>query len=153
MEALIAEPEVAWTHTFLDIFLHYVPRRVTKVIDVGCGRGIVGAVVRIYRDPALLIGVDVFEPYIRFCEKLGVYNTLQRQDLRNLPLPYEDKSFDLAVSLEVLEHLTKVEGQRLLDELNRISTMVIVSTPNVFFAQPHFDRNPFQEHLSRWSSR
>jgi len=130
-----------------------VPRRVASAIDIGCGRGITGALLRIYRNLDTLVGVDIYDPYLEFCKKLSIYDEVVKLDLRAHPLPFEDNQFDLSVSLEVLEHLLKDDGLALLDELERISRVVIVSTPNKFFHQPPFDNNPSQRHLSLWRVR
>ncbi len=144
-------PQVTWTHTFLDVFLHHVPKNVRSVVDVGCGRGIVGSLLRIYREPDRIVGIDLFEPYLDFCRKLGVYDGLTRHDLETASLPFKDKEFDLSVALEVIEHLPKQSGRTLMGELERISEMVIVSTPNRYFHQDPYDGNSLQKHLSRWT--
>jgi predicted TPR repeat methyltransferase len=40
---------------------------VESLLDLGCGRGIVGALCRIYRAPRRLVGFDAWEPYLGFC--------------------------------------------------------------------------------------
>jgi len=45
------ELEVAtWTRPFLHELLEEIPKDMESLIDVGCGRGIVGAMTRIYRN-------------------------------------------------------------------------------------------------------
>ncbi len=144
-------PQVTWTHTFLDVFLHHVPKNVRSVVDVGCGRGIVGSLLRIYREPDRIVGIDLFEPYLDFCGKLGVYDEVTRHDLKIPSLPFKNKEFDLSVALEVIEHLPKQSGRTLMGELERVSQMVIVSTPNRYFHQDPYDENVLQKHLSRWT--
>lgn len=143
-------PEITWMESALDIVLYHIPKNVKSVVDVGCGRGIVGAIVRIYRDPQRVVGVDIFKPYLGFCKKMGIYTELLQWDLRNVPLPFSDNEFDLAVALEVLEHMPKAKGLSLLKEPERIANRIIVSTPTVFFRQPLYDKNPFQKHVSIW---
>ena len=145
-----ARPEVTWIHSFLDLFLHFVPTGLESVLDAGCGRGIVGALVRIYREPNRVVGIDAYDPYLQFCRRTGMYDQLIEHDLRKAPLPFKSNEFDLATSLEVIEHLPKADGVRLLEELERVSRIVIVSTPNRFFKQDPYDDNPFQSHVSRW---
>jgi 2-polyprenyl-3-methyl-5-hydroxy-6-metoxy-1,4-benzoquinol methylase len=147
-------PEFAtWTRPFLHELLEEIPKDVDSLIDVGCGRGIVGAMARIYRTPRRLVGVDIFQDYIDFCKKYSIYDELHCLDLRQTPLPFRDNEFSVATCIETIEHLPKKHGERLLDELHRIADTVIVSTPSVFFRQPknHVGRNPFQEHVSKWT--
>lgn len=146
-------PDVSWIHCFTDDFLELIPRNVKSVVDLGCGRGIVGALLKIYREPTRTVGVDLFDPYLDFCKRNGFYTEVVRHDLRITPLPFCENEFDLAVSLEVLEHLPMESGKKLLEELERISKRVILSTPQKFFPQPTYDGNVYQQHLSKWTFR
>jgi predicted TPR repeat methyltransferase len=141
-------PEITWMSPFLDIVLSYVPLHVVSVVDVGAGRGVVGALMRIYREPARLVAVEHFDEYIAFMRKHGFYDEIVSHDLRQRPLPFGEKEFDLAVALEVIEHLPKDDGLALLDEMVRISKQSIVSTPNEYYDQPEYDANPLQRHVS-----
>lgn len=148
------EPKVAtWTRPFLHELLEEIPKDVESLIDVGCGRGIVGAMTRIYRTPKRLVGVDIFQDYIDFCRKYCIYDELHCLDLRKTPLLFKDREFSVATCIETIEHLPKKHGEGLLDELHRIADVVIVSTPSVFFRQPedHVGCNPFQAHVSKWT--
>jgi ubiquinone/menaquinone biosynthesis C-methylase UbiE len=148
------ESQVAtWTRPFLHELLEEIPKDVESLIDVGCGRGIVGAMTRIYRTPKRLVGVDIFQDYIDFCKKYNIYDELHRLDLRRTPLPFQDNEFTVATCVETIEHLPKNHGEKLLDELHRIAETIIVSTPSVYFRQPksHVKNNPFQAHISKWT--
>lgn len=112
-----------------------------------------GALLRIYRDPERVVAIEAFRPSIDFVKKLGIYDEVIEQDITKAPIPYDDKSFDLVLCLEVIEHLEKKEGLKLLDELTRVGKRVIVSTPGVYSQQPMFDGNPYQVHKSHYSVR
>ncbi|MBT8171915.1 class I SAM-dependent methyltransferase [Candidatus Bathyarchaeota archaeon] len=148
------EPNIAtWTRPFLEDLLDEIPKDVKSLIDVGCGRGIVGALTRIYRSPKRLVGVDIFQEYIDFCEKYTIYDELHHLDLRQRPIPFGDNEFSVATCIETIEHLPKRDGELLLEELHRIAKMVIVSTPSSYFKQPknHINHNPYQTHVSKWT--
>jgi 2-polyprenyl-3-methyl-5-hydroxy-6-metoxy-1,4-benzoquinol methylase len=154
MEKVVLDSKVAtWTRPFLHELLEEIPKDVDSLIDIGCGRGIVGALTRIYRTPKRLVGVDIFQDYIDFCKKYTIYDELHCLDLRQTPLPFNDHEFTLATCIETIEHLPKKQGEQLLDELHRIADTVIVSTPSAYFKQPksHVEANPFQEHMSKWT--
>jgi len=142
-----------WTRPFLHELLEEIPNDVESLIDVGCGRGIVGAMTRIYRNPKRLVGVDIFQDYIDFCKKYSIYDELHRLDLRQTPLPFQNNEFTVATCIETIEHLPKKHGEKLLEELHRIADTVIVSTPSSFFKQPksYVKCNPFQAHISKWT--
>jgi len=146
-------PDVTWTHPALPSILDAMPLEFESLIDLGCGRGIMGALCRIYRDPKHLVGVDAHEPSVEFCTSFGLYDKCLVRDLRNLPLPFRDDEFDVATCIEVVEHLPREAGDRLVDEIERIAHVTIISTPNVFSRQPEYDENPNQRHLSRWFPR
>jgi len=148
------ESEVAtWTRPFLHELLEEIPKNVDSLVDVGCGRGIVGAMTRIYRNPKRLVGIDVFPDYVDFCKKYMMYDELFLLDLRQTPLPFQNHEFDVATCIETIEHLPKIHGEKLLEELHRVADTIIVSTPSSLFKQPkrHVERNSFQAHVSHWT--
>lgn len=147
-------PDVTWTHFFLRELLGMIPLETNSLIDLGCGRGIIGALMRIYRSPKKLVGVDVFQPYIDFCKQFRFYDEVHKWDLREIPLPFKDKEFEVATCIETIEHLPKKKGQQLLDELERLANRVIITTPNKRppGTQEAYDGNPFQQHLSMWET-
>lgn len=145
--------EVTWTHPALSRILDLIPTEATSLLDVGCGRGIVGALCRIYRACRRLVGVDIYRPYLEFCRLHALYDELVEWDLRETPLPFRTAEFDVATAIEVVEHLEKSEGDALLYELERVAGTVIVTTPNRFFQQKAYDGNEWQRHRSIWSAR
>jgi predicted TPR repeat methyltransferase len=64
-----------------------IPVDVESLLDLGCGRGIVGALCRIYRAPRRLVGLDAWEPYLSFCREHRLYDELVRWDLNDLRCP------------------------------------------------------------------
>ena len=70
------------------------------------------------------------------------------QDLRM----FDSRTFHLVTAFDVIEHLPKDQGYHLLYELNRLSSVSVVRSPNGFFWQPPFESNPFQAHVSGWSA-
>ncbi len=45
-----------------------------------------------------------------------------------------DRSYDIALMLDVIEHVTKAEGAQVLCHLLRVAPVVVVATPQRFFA-------------------
>jgi SAM-dependent methyltransferase len=150
-EAFALEPDITWTHKGLPHILASIPVGMKSLVDVGCGRGIIAALARIYRSPTKVVGVDVFRPYLEFCGEMGLYDSLHQMDLREASLPFYDKEFDVATCVEVIEHLPEDKGLHLIEELERIAETVIITTPNVLFSQDMLDGNSFQRHVSSWS--
>jgi SAM-dependent methyltransferase len=143
-------PDVTWTHPGIVQILDAIPIAMRSLLDVGCGRGIIGALCRIYRGPERLVAIDGYAPYLEFCRRRGFYDELLERELENLPLPFRDHEFDVATCIEVIEHLERAAGLKLLAELERVAKVVIVTTPTSFFQQDEFDANPRQQHRSVW---
>jgi|SRR5579875_1078027 len=60
------------------------------------------------------------------------------------PLPFTDKSFDIAAANAVLEHVGGLESQKLFAaELLRVARRVFLSVPNRFFPIEHHTGIPF----------
>jgi len=151
MNLTTAAPDVVWTHRSLPLILDSIPVNCKSLLDIGCGRGIVGALCRIYRGVDRLVGVDGFEPTLEFCQRTGFYDRTILRNLNDTPLPFGDLEFEVVTCIEVIEHLEWSAGHRLLDELERIGSQVILTTPNIRFQQSEYDGNGLQRHLSRWS--
>ena len=65
---------------------------------------------------------------------------------------FESDTFDCVILLDVVEHLKKDEGLRLLDNVERIARKkIFVVTPNGFLPSGAFDNNPWQIHRSGWT--
>jgi len=125
----------------------FIPLDVKSVLDVGCGKGTAGALIRNYRSPERIVGLDAFMPYLDHCGQFGYYDELHHQDLEWKPhLKFNDGEFDLVLCLEVVEHLDKDGALYLLDELKRVGRHIVVTTPSRFKHQDDLDDNPWQRH-------
>ncbi len=101
------------------------PERSASIVDIGCGTGALLAQLRShgYTD---LSGVDISPP--ADLEGIGFHSL----DLDNLRLPFADQSVDLALAVEVIEHLENPGS--FFAELRRVlrpSGMLLMTTPNV----------------------
>lgn len=148
----VTAPDVVWTHRFLPLILDSIPIDCKSLLDVGCGRGIIGALCRIYRSLDRVVGLDGFEPYLEFNQRAGFYDHTMLRDLNDTPLPFGTQEFEVVTCIEVIEHLERSAGQKLLNELERIGSRVIITTPNIRFEQNEYDGNTLQRHLSGWNS-
>ena len=125
----------------------YIPLEVKTAVDIGCGKGTMGALLHNYRPVEYLVGVDAFAPYLGHNANHGYYDDLMLIDLERCEsLPFRDNEFDLVLCIEVVEHLKKSNALRIIDELGRIGRRAIVSTPSVEVSRPALDGNPWQQH-------
>jgi methyltransferase family protein len=73
-----------------------------------------------------------------------------RQIAPGEPLPFANKSFDVATSNAVLEHIGSRENQaRFIAEMMRVARRVFISVPNRFFPVEHHTAIP----LAHWSDK
>ena len=64
---------------------------------------------------------------------------------------FDSCSFDCVTALDVIEHIKKAEGLRLLEDMERIAKKrIVVFTPNGFLPQSVHNNNPLQIHKSGW---
>ena len=127
-------------------------RKVESILELGCGKGDLANWInqdKFYQ----ITGTDIFEPYLKICQKNGLYKKLLKQDL-NKKLLFKKKSFDAVFMLQTVEHLNKKNGQSLLDQLENIAKKIIViSTPQGECLQEEYDDNKYQQHLSSWTAK
>lgn len=129
-----------------------------KILDAGCGEGF--TLVKFKRNGIgkNLSGVDFSDDAILLGKKMYPGLKLSKGDIYNLP--YTDKSFDLVVCTEVLEHLEFPE--KAVREVMRVSKKyVLFSVPN----EPIFQLSNFlrgkhlkgwgnhPEHINHWSAK
>lgn len=135
--------------TVLNTIWRSLDKRAESILDVGCGQGepmkSINRHKRFYT-----VGVDIFEPYLMQCRHQNTHDDYVLCDVRRLP--FKEKSFDLVLCLELLEHLEREDGERLLQTIEKVARkQAIVSTPVSTYKQEPYDGNPHQEHKYVWS--
>ncbi len=118
-----------------------------SVLDLGCGSS---SPLQYCDDIKYSIGVEAFTPYFIESRSRRIHTKYLNKKIEEVDFP--EKSFDAVILIEVLEHLSKEDGNDLLERVERwAKKKIIVSTPNGFWEQNEYDENPFQRHLSGWS--
>lgn len=122
----------------------------TKVLDLGCGKGSLGLLLRQARGGlhAHLTGAEIFQPNIDFVRRFNIYDEILEGDITKRD---QWPEFDIVVACEILEHLPRDAGERLLARLEEHTEKVIVSTPNGRDLRGPIDGNPAEAHLSVWT--
>jgi SAM-dependent methyltransferase len=133
------------------------PLRPESALDAGCGEGetlarLSGAL------PQRVAAVDVSAEAVRLTAERFPSVDVARESVYELP--FEDRSFDLVLCLEVLEHLEEPEAA--LAELARVGARdVVISVPH----EPWFrlgsllrgkylrDLGNHPEHVNHWNAR
>jgi hypothetical protein len=120
-----------------------------SLLDVGCGEE--SKIYYFSKRLPYAVGVDVHEPAIAKSRAQGIHDEYQCLNVLNIESAFAARSFDCVVALDLIEHLPKEDGYRLLQSMERIALKkVILFTPNGFLPQPAIDGNEFQRHLSGW---
>jgi ubiquinone/menaquinone biosynthesis C-methylase UbiE len=99
------------------------------VVDVGCNTGIGAPVLRAASRAAQLVGIEVVPER---AEQARAHFDLVYESLAT-NLPFDDRSVDAVVCLEVIEHLTEEDGEKFIQEVRRVlkpSGRFILTTPN-----------------------
>ncbi|PDO11638.1 MAG: hypothetical protein BLM47_00480 [Candidatus Reconcilbacillus cellulovorans] len=132
----------------------------SSVLDVGVGFGKYGLLLREATDVAAgryrpdewrlrIDGIEIFAPY-RTPVHDYAYNRVYYGDmfevLERLPV------YDVVLLIDVLEHVPKEDGRRLIDKLlSRAGKKLIVSTPLYPAPQGDYRGNVHETHRSRWT--
>jgi SAM-dependent methyltransferase len=118
------------------------------ILDVGCGTGSPLRFVRRGR----LVGLDGFEPAVTEARLLRTHDEYFVGDVRRLDNLFSNRRFDACVALDVIEHLPKEDGWRMLEAMERLAQKrVVLFTPNGFVPQKS-KNGDLQEHLSGWTT-
>lgn len=121
-----------------------------SVLDVGCGsKSPLTKIPKTFRS----VGVDLFGKSIARSREAGIHDSYVESDVRKINKKFTSKSFDAVIALDLIEHLTKKEGFKLLVDMEKIARKkVIVMTPNGFYKQEPYEKNPYQIHKSGWET-
>ncbi len=118
-----------------------------SVLDVGCGPSPTLRQLGVSHP----VGIDGYKPSVDQAKKLNTHDEMILGDVRELDRYFRPKQFDACVALDVIEHLTKNDGLRMMKAMERIALKkVVLFTPSGFLPQKHSANDDLQEHLSGW---
>lgn len=124
-----------------------------SLLDVGCGRSSPLVGTDVLDQIPLKVGIDGHEPDVAHAQLSGPYDSYLHGDVLSVEDRFGPKSFDVVMALDVIEHVTKEDGWRLLTALESVArARVMVFTPNGFLPQGEREGNPLQVHRSGWTT-
>lgn len=126
-QEVIFEKELQADYFLSKIGAKYIEKG-AKVLDVGCGAGIIGAKVQ-SELKASVVGIDLSREMIKVANKNGIEAKIVDLDQR---WPFNSSSFDCVIILQVLEHVFNPDN--LVQESRRVlkrGGYLIVTTPNL----------------------
>lgn len=98
----------------------YISQQAHSLIDIGCGDCSVIRKLNKKKPELFLVGVDTFQQ--------STINSVDYCQARLPLLPFPEKSFDIVISLEVLEHIDDIK--KTIDEIQRLARkQIIIGVP------------------------
>lgn len=155
-----------YSHPLKSIFTRIFLKKIAKivsaesaktVIDVGCGEGYPDQLL-LEEIPALkIVGVDVDCQALKLARKRNSQVSYCFGDIFNLS--FKKRAFDLALALEVLEHLEYPE--KAVEKIKKIAKKCLFSVPYepwftlaCFFSGSYFNtRGRHPGHINSWSRK
>lgn len=114
-------------------FLPLIPEGPNVVLDIGCGAGRLGRVLREMNKAIEMVGVEIYEPAAEEADKN--YNKVHRGNIESLNLPYVEH-FDYVICGDILEHL--IDPWAMLNKINSMlkkGGALICCIPNIRYWQ------------------
>lgn len=130
-----------------------------SVLDLGVGFGKYGLLMREYLDVQRedygysewrrrIEGVEAFPEYLTPVHEF-IYDEIHVGNMVEV-LPRLTQRYDLAILIDVLEHLDYEDGCRVFEECRRVARNLLVSTPMDIGEQGEVFDNPWEEHRFQW---
>ena len=121
-----------------------------SVLDVGCGLSLQSR----YIDADRRVGLDIYKPFLDKIETDVPY-TAVNADALDIDKFYAPESFDVVLVLDMIEHLDKDTGYRLLEIVEQVAKrLVYITTPRGFTPQNidlwECNGHEYQTHRSGW---
>ncbi len=130
-----------------------------SVLDIGIGFGKYGYLAREYLElwdgrgkygdwQRVIDGIEAFEEYVTPLHREVYSHVFVGNALEVVPVL--ERTYDLALLIDVFEHFTFEEGNRLLDSLMEKAANVLISVPKWLSGQRAAFGNEFETHKFHW---
>lgn len=137
--ASTCEASVAFKYSYVAEFLikQFLQYKEVKVLDIGCSKATFLHFWKAFYNPGKkprlsYTGVDVREKAIEFCRETFPASTFHLLDVTEAEIP-EAEQFDVAFVMDIIEHVPKALGPKLLDaawKSLKDDGFCVVSMPN-----------------------
>lgn len=139
-------------------FLWLLRRAIGKadsLLDLGCGDGALMKSLMVDKKWTVT-GVDIFPKSVKETKKKGIYEKVICGDVVDITKQFvsEKKFFDVVFCSQVMEHLPREKGEKLLGIIDSLAKeRIIILTPRGYMDQPEvfLEDNPHQVHQSGWT--
>lgn len=115
--------------TMVNDVLNLVPKDVKKILDIGCGNGLI---TNSLPQDIYVCGLDISEEALKYVQREKIVGSIEN-------LPFEDEEIDLVLSTDTIEHLPPEVLENGICEIQRVaSKYVLIAVPykeNLEYAQ------------------
>ncbi len=120
-----------------------------SILDVGCGSD---SRIKAFSQSLYSVGVDIYKPNIEKSRQQRIHNKYYVMDVLEIGKRFKPRSFDCVIAIDVIEHLPKPDGLKLMKAMERIAKKkIVIFTPNSFLNQGEHGGNPWMTHKSGWT--
>ncbi|HUA67364.1 MAG TPA: class I SAM-dependent methyltransferase [Candidatus Saccharimonadales bacterium] len=118
-----------------------------SVLDVGCG---FAPTLRQLGVPHC-VGLEGYQPAVEEARRRKTQDEIIHGNAGDLTRHFQPGQFDACIAMDVIEHLPKEAGLKLMRDMELIARKkVVFFTPNGFLHQSHSANDDLEEHLSGW---
>lgn len=96
----------------------------TKVLDVGCGCGTYGKLLREFFE--IIDGIEVYDAYIKEFSLDTLYNKVYNENALNFD-KYEE--YELIIAGDIIEHMSIEDASNFIKKINNFGKRLLVAVP------------------------
>jgi len=133
-----------------------------KLLDIGVGFGKYGFLAREYLElwdeggdyhkwKRRIDAIEAFEPYLSPVHGY-IYDNIYKGNALDI-LPGLDQDYDLILMIDVFEHFTHADGQKLLEVCRAKGKNILISVPLAMSEQETVFGNKFETHRYAWKKK
>lgn len=123
----------------------------SKILEIGSGMGYWGLLLKDYG--RVTFALEICDSYLHLAKMINAYDAVIKGSANALPI--RPDYFDTALAIEVIEHVNKEDGFSLINEAERVSECVIITTPIDISGNENLPNwvPKSERHLSCWTKQ
>ena len=130
------EDKIRHKKVFISMLKKYGDKGAKKLIEAGCGTGIISSYIATKGYD--VIGIDIDEKILKLANSLAVdyfqnNEKIQFERRSIFEMNYEENSFDVSFSNGVLEHFSDDEITQTIEQQLYVAKYVVIGIPTQFF--------------------
>jgi ubiquinone/menaquinone biosynthesis C-methylase UbiE len=132
---LLTEIDPAFADRAWLIFQAVAHRQPARILEIGCGRGFYVNALAEFKTVKRIDGIEIEPAYLAQAQQTVTNKKVHLIEANAYALPYPDRSFDMVLLTEVLEHLT--DEKQALREIKRVlkpGGWLVVTVPSSGFS-------------------